>query len=77
MTHRQTHTHTAIVDGAPASVSAPIRPSVTPTPPTTTDATVLDLCRAANAHVPTLCHDDRTTRGGHCRSECPLHWCYY
>ncbi len=29
--------------------------------------TILDACRSVGADVPTLCHDDRTTPGGHCR----------
>jgi formate dehydrogenase major subunit len=29
---------------------------------------VLDACRAAEAHVPAFCADDRLTPGGHCRS---------
>jgi formate dehydrogenase major subunit len=30
--------------------------------------TVLDVCNAVGAVVPTLCFDDRTARGGHCRT---------
>jgi formate dehydrogenase major subunit len=30
--------------------------------------TLLEACRAAGAEVPALCHDDRLSRGGHCRS---------
>lgn len=30
--------------------------------------TLLDACRAAGAHVPALCHDDRLSTGGHCRA---------
>ena len=30
--------------------------------------TVLDICRAEGVFVPTFCHDDRTTKGGHCRA---------
>ncbi len=30
--------------------------------------TVLAACRAGGAEVPTLCHDDRTSAGGHCRA---------
>ncbi len=33
-----------------------------------TEGSVLDACRAAGAAVPTLCHDDRLTVGGHCRA---------
>jgi len=31
-------------------------------------ATVLDACRAAGADVPTFCHEDRLSDGGHCRA---------
>jgi formate dehydrogenase major subunit len=30
--------------------------------------TLLEACRAAGADVPQLCHDDRLTKGGHCRA---------
>jgi formate dehydrogenase major subunit len=31
-------------------------------------STLLEACRGAGAEVPTLCHDDRVTAGGHCRA---------
>ena len=33
-----------------------------------TTGTVLDVCRSVGADVPTLCADDRTHPGGHCRA---------
>ncbi|MDP2342732.1 MAG: formate dehydrogenase subunit alpha [Deltaproteobacteria bacterium] len=35
---------------------------------TNATGTVLEVCKAAGADVPTLCFDDRVTRGGHCRA---------
>ncbi len=41
------------IDGRPLEASA---------------GTLLEACRAAGVEVPTLCHDDRVSRGGHCRA---------
>ena len=61
MTHAPpTHPHTTTVDGAATTT--------TTTTTTGSGVTVLDACRAAAAHVPTLCHDDRLAPGGHCRA---------
>ena len=62
MTHAPpTHPHTVTVDGATTRTT-------TTTTTTGSGVTVLDACRAAAAHVPTLCHDDRLAPGGHCRA---------
>ncbi|MCC6623797.1 MAG: formate dehydrogenase subunit alpha [Deltaproteobacteria bacterium] len=62
-------THEVLRRPSPSAESAPpdgalVDGLLVPVP---AGATVLDVCRAAGAEVPTLCHDDRVASGGHCR----------